>query len=52
MLKALKRRVVRLAVVAAVTFMLIGQPIVASLQATPPVFVGECSISGGGDCGG
>ncbi|MGW8318950.1 MAG: hypothetical protein ACWGPS_06845 [Candidatus Promineifilaceae bacterium] len=52
MLKALKRKAVRLAMVAAMTFMLIGQPIVASLQATPPIYAAECAISGGGNCGG
>jgi hypothetical protein len=52
MLKALHRRVVRLALAVALAFILIGQPLVTSPQTVMPVFAGECHVTGGSTCNG
>jgi hypothetical protein len=50
MLKALHRRIVRLALATAMAVVLIGQPIIAIPHTTLPVFAGECPVGGMPPC--
>jgi hypothetical protein len=50
MLKAIQRKVVRLAMAVAVIWLLAGPPIVDSPSTVLQVFASECQAAGGGGC--
>lgn len=51
MLKAIQRNAFRLVMAIAVTWLLIGPPVIAAPSTVLPAFAGECQSAGGNGCG-